>query len=119
MSADDTQHLTPEYSISPLFEPQNEDESTLDLMIDSTETIDESTPDLMIDSKETIDESTPDLMIDSKETIDESPYVLELRKIKTDVEARLDEIIDSKVGLTTTSGLVASSIPAKRKGWCN
>ena len=104
MSADDTQHLTPEYSISPLFEPQNEDESTLDLMIDSTETI---------------DESTPDLMIDSKETIDESPYVLELRKIKTDVEARLDEIIDSKVGLTTTSGLVASSIPAKRKGWCN
>jgi hypothetical protein len=89
MSADDTQQLAPECPISPLFEPQNEDEST------------------------------PDLMIDSTETIDESPYVLELRKIKTDVEARLDEIIDSKVGCTTMSGLVASSVPAKRKGWCN
>jgi hypothetical protein len=104
MSADDTQQLAPECPISPLFEPQNEDKST---------------PDLMIDSTETIDEYTPDLVIDSRETIDESPYVLELRKIKTDVEARLDEIIDSKVGCTTMSGLVASSVPAKRKGWCN
>jgi hypothetical protein len=87
MATDDTHQLPSARSISPLFEPQKQDEPT------------------------------PDPRMNSTETTEGSPYVLELRKIKTDVEARLAEIIDSKAGLTTTGGSAASSVPAKRKGW--